>query len=71
VSPRLTPYRLKGEKGIDRLTSPCRLNNYGCSGAGRAQKGHGEADDSGVVVGVRARLHWGGHVRGAAWSHVE
>jgi hypothetical protein len=28
VSPRLTPYRLKGEKGVGRLTSPCLLNSY-------------------------------------------
>jgi hypothetical protein len=25
ASPRLTPYRLKGKKGVGRLTSPCRL----------------------------------------------
>jgi hypothetical protein len=28
VSPRLTPYRLKGKKGVRRHTSPYRLKNY-------------------------------------------
>jgi hypothetical protein len=29
VSPRLMLYRLKTEKGVGRLMSPYRLNNYG------------------------------------------
>jgi hypothetical protein len=29
ASPRLMPYRLKVKKGVGRLNSPCRLNNYG------------------------------------------
>ncbi|PWZ40071.1 hypothetical protein Zm00014a_004686 [Zea mays] len=32
VSPRLTPYRLKGKKGVNRFTSPNRLNNYALKG---------------------------------------
>jgi hypothetical protein len=30
ASPRLTPYRLKGKKGVCRLESPYRLKNYVC-----------------------------------------
>jgi hypothetical protein len=30
VSPRLTPYHLKGKKGVRRLDSPYRLKNYAC-----------------------------------------
>jgi hypothetical protein len=29
ASPRLTPYRLKGKKGVGRLRMPYRLKNYG------------------------------------------
>ena len=29
ASPRLTPYRLKGKKGVARLASPYRFENYG------------------------------------------
>jgi hypothetical protein len=28
ASPRLTPYRLKGKKGVGRLRTPYRLKNY-------------------------------------------
>jgi hypothetical protein len=28
ASPRLTPYRLKGKKGVERLRTPYRLKNY-------------------------------------------
>jgi hypothetical protein len=29
ASPRLTPYRLKGKKGVGRLRTPYLLKNYG------------------------------------------
>jgi hypothetical protein len=29
ASPRLTPYRLKGKKGVERLRTSYRLKNYG------------------------------------------
>jgi hypothetical protein len=29
ASPRLTPYRLKGKKGVGRLRTSYRLKNYG------------------------------------------
>jgi hypothetical protein len=32
ASPRLTPYRLKGKKGVGRLRTPYRLKNYVWSG---------------------------------------
>jgi hypothetical protein len=41
ASSRLTPYRLKGKKGVHCLDSPYRLKNYGIDKHKRDEYGYG------------------------------